>query len=309
MVSNIEYVVNNFIVYKNRFTLQQAVFTRIKHDDAMVAIVYKVTPSTGLPLILKIAERPQDYWRDIYFLKQFANSLPVPRIIQTISPETDIHGAILMEYLPGTLLKTTELTADLAYEIGSLLARIHLNRTEGYGDLTQPEALSPDSSVHFTHKFEEGFAECSNHLPRALLKQCNDYFTSHRTLFNTVDGPCIIHRDFRPGNMIVCEGKLQGIIDWASARASFAEDDFCPLEHGEWSIKSQLKQSILAGYASIRAVPDYQAIMPLLRMNRALATIGFLVKHKLWEGSQSRLYQANRRFLEAFLNDNPLEYK
>ncbi len=41
-----------------------------------------------------------------------------------------------------------------------------------------------------------------------------------------MDGTCVVHRDYRPGNLIVHDGKLQGIIDWTGARTSFAEEDF-----------------------------------------------------------------------------------
>jgi Ser/Thr protein kinase RdoA (MazF antagonist) len=115
-----------------------------------------------------------------------------------------------------------------------------------------------------------------------------------------VDGPCIIHRDFRPGNALVCDDKIQGIIDWSSARAGFAQEDFCPLELGEWSESPLLKKSFLAGYAFIRPVPDYSAMMPLLRLSRAFATIGFMVKNGTWDNKHARVYQINYRFLETF---------
>jgi hypothetical protein len=52
---------NLITLYKQRLNLHGATFIRIDHDDAMVAIVYKVTEPTGLPLILKISTRTQDY--------------------------------------------------------------------------------------------------------------------------------------------------------------------------------------------------------------------------------------------------------
>jgi Ser/Thr protein kinase RdoA (MazF antagonist) len=286
------------VLYQQRFNLQGAIFSRIDHEEAIVAIVYKVTQPSGLQLVLKICERPNDYFREIHFLKQFADTLPVPRIIQAVPPESGIPGAILMECLPGALPRTADFTDALVYEIGTLLARIHLNRTASYGDLIQPNALNPDPRLYFTQKFEEGFGECSQHLPKKLLEQCRRYYDTHVHLLTSTDGPCIVHRDFRPGNMIVNHGQLQGIIDWASARASFAEEDFCPLEHGEWPSH---KESFLAGYASIRPVPDYKAIMPLLRLSRAFATIGFTVKRGTWDNSSARLYQLNRQFLEMYL--------
>lgn len=209
-----------------------------------------------------------------------------------------------MEYLPGNLLRPADFNATLAYELGSILAQIHLNRADGYGDLTQPETLVADPRIYFSQKFDEGFAECSNHLPQILLDRCRHYYDSHVDLLLNVDGPCIIHRDFRPGNIIVREGRLQGIIDWASACAGFAEDDF-PSERGGWPDNPKSKESFLAGYASIRPVPDYERIMPLLCLHRAIAIIGFTVKANTWQGRDAKMYQRERHFLEKFFDAYP----
>ena len=237
----------------------------------------------------------------MYFLSHLAERLPVPHIVQIVEPTTSMDGAILMECLPGWPLKIADLTDALACEAGSLLARIHLNRTTGYGDLSDADHLSPDARVYFTLKFEEGFRECSHHLSAELMKQCRRYFDEHLHLLSSVDGPCMIHRDFRPGNLIVDHGKIQGIIDWASGRASFAQEDFCSMEHGEWTTNLTSRKSFLEGYARIRSIPDYSVMMPLLRLSRALNIIGFTVKTKTWETSNARMYQFNRRFLEELL--------
>lgn len=290
----------NLTVYQQRLNLQNCTFSRIVHNEAMVAVVYKITDQFGKQFILKICPRIGDYLRELYFLNYFAGLLPVPHIIKAVEPEKGLSGAILMEYLPGELLKITDFTETLAYEIGSLLAKIHLNRAIGYGDLTKPNSLSSDPRTYFSLKFEENFTECSNHLPKELLEECRRYYSIHLDLLTGVDGPCIIHRDFRPGNIIIHNGRVHGIIDWASGRASFADEDFCAMEHGEWSINSKSKDSLLAGYASIRPIPDYNKIMPLLRLNKALATIGFTVKNNSWQNVNARIYQFNRRFIETF---------
>lgn len=291
---------NSITLYQQRLNLQDATFSRIDHEDAMVALVYKMTLAPATELILKICTRTNDYFREVYFLNHFTGIVPVPRIIQVVQPEEGVKGAILMECLPGALLKIADFTGTLAYEMGACLARIHLNRQAGYGDLIQPQDLCPDPAFHFTLKFEEGFEECKNHLPKTLLDKCRQYYDSHLHLLASVDGPCIVHRDFRPGNVLVHDGKLQGIIDWASARSSFAEEDFCSMEHGEWSDHPTNKKSFLAGYASVRPVPEYGDIMPLLRLSKAFATIGYTVKIGTWDSTHSRVYQFNRRFLEAF---------
>lgn len=281
--------------YRQRLNLQTAVFSRIEHEDAMVAIVYKVITPQQEQFVLKISERKNDFFREIYFLKHLENKIPVPKIIQTVRPEEGIHGAILMEYFAGTHLKN--LTIDLAIELGRCLALIHQNRLSGYGDPIQ-EKLNDDPRQYFTYKFEEGLDECSPHLPSDLIKACKDYFESNLHLLSTVDGPCIVHRDFRPGNLLIHDGKLQAVIDWAGARASFAEEDFCSLEHRDWL--HEYKNHFLSGYNSIRPIPNFSCLMPLLRLNKAIATIGFTVKRGTWNTVDAKLYQFNHQFLDAF---------
>ncbi len=286
-------------LYQKRLNLEKASFSRIEHEDASVAVVYKIIQSDGKELILKICTRSNDYLREVYFLSRLAGQMPIPKIIRLVEPEKGIHGAILMECLPGGLLTPANLDHSLAYEIGAQLAWLHCNTANGYGDLIQSEGLNSDPRIPFTLKFEEGFSECNRHLPKTLLQQCHAYFEAHIKLLQSVDGPCLIHRDFRPGNLLVHKGKLQGIIDWASGRGGFAEEDFCPIEHGEWQLPTETKKSLLIGYTSIRPIPNYTAIMPLLRMNRAFATMGFMIKNHTWESTHARVYQFNLRFLET----------
>lgn len=286
-------------VYQQLLNLQRATFSLIKHEDAMVATVYKIIKPHGEQLILKISARPSDYFREVLFLKQFSETLPIPKIIQLINPADSICGAILMEYLPGRLLKAEDLTESLAHEIGRYLATIHFNRMSGYGDPIQ-NSLSTDPRTYFTLKFKEGLEECKSHLPIELIQKCLDYYKANLDLISVVDGPCVAHRDFRPGNIIIHDGKLQGIIDWAGARASFAEEDLCTLEHGEWTNSPHSTKTLLAGYESVRPIPNYRRLAPFLRINKAIATIGFTVKRGTWMNISSRLYQYNRQFLEKF---------
>ena len=284
-------------LYRRKLNLPNAVFTNIDHEDAMVAAVFKISQSEGPDLILKVCSRKGELLREAYFLRRFAGKIPVPKIIRLLEPEEGMDGAVLMEFVQGNLLKAEAVTSALAWEVGSLLARIHLEHAEGYGDLTDPNHLSADPRIPFRMKFEEGLEECSGHLPESLLDTCRRHFDKDISLLLSADGPCVIHRDFRPGNIIASDGKTRGIIDWSSGRGGFAEDDFCPLEFGEWP--EGCKDSFLQGYSSIRKVPDYKSMMPLLRLSRAIASVGFTVKSGTWELRNSKLYQFSRRYLES----------
>jgi len=288
-------------IYRDYFNLSDATFEHIVHDDTMIADVYRVTQSDGTQYILKICPKADHYKHELFFLTYFANTLPVPRILNVMEPTAEHHGALLMECLPGSPVTIYEVTNMLAYDMGSLLARIHSNRTSGYGDLIYPETLQSDPRDAFAIKFEKHFAECRQYLPHQLLDQYWSYYKEHLDLLSGVDGPCITHRDFRPGNIIVHNRQLQGIIDWSGGRAGFAQEDFSSMEHGEWSKDAVTKEAFLSGYASIRPVPDYAKIMPLLRIGRALAVVGYFLKNKQQgDYENNQWYIFNLRFLETY---------
>ena len=286
--------------YKSQLALHSATFTRINHPDTIIAEVYKVVTPDKKPFILKICPRIDDYFREAFFLRQLKGCMPVPQIIATVEPTNSHFGSILMEYMKGELLKDEDWSNDLAFEIGIALAHLHNNRTDGYGDLTKPKTLFREASLYFNEKFQEELDECKGHLPKNLIEKCNTYLDSCQILLANVDGPCIVHRDFRPGNMIVSQGRLQAIIDWASARSGFAEQDFCSIEHFKWAPHSKYKKILLDGYSCIRPIPNYQPIMPLLQLGRSLAVIGYTFKSKTWNNRNSGLYTFNRQFLDSF---------
>jgi hypothetical protein len=138
--------------YLERLNLHHATFSLIEHEDALVAVVYKIRlPATAY--ILKICARPEEHQREVYFLNYFAGKLPVSRIIGLVPPDGEIKRAVLMECLPGSILKMADLTKSLAHEMGTSLAHIHTHGVAGYGDVTRPDTLSTDPRISFTTKF------------------------------------------------------------------------------------------------------------------------------------------------------------
>ena len=234
------------------------------------------------------------------FLKYFEEKLPVPRIIDSVEPTSDIPGAILMEYLQGNLINKLDLTETVIYKIGLLLAKIHTNRVAGYGDLTKPSQLSADPTSYFTFKFEEGIAECSNHIPKKMLSQCRDRFNTYINLLVSVDGPCITHRDFRPGNILIGGEKIQEILIGLLHEAALLKK-ICSLELGDWFNDTSKEKVFLEGYASIRSIPNYSDVTPLLILSKAIATIGFTVKTNSWDNKNKNLYKQHLLLLKRVI--------
>lgn len=286
--------------YRARFNLNRARFLRIDHGDTMIAVVYKVERPSSTPLILKICPREQDYHHEIHALNLLSGQMLLPAVIDTHAPTIDIPGAILMECQEGHPLASEDWNDRLAYSLGTYLAQLHQHRTEAYGKLAPLDTPFESARTYFETKFTEELEECTGHLPDTLIKRCERYLSLCGHKLDAVDGPCIIHRDFRPANIMVHNGALTGVIDWASSRSGFAEQDFCPMEHGQWIANTEHRTAFLNGYASIRPVPNFPPLTPLLRLGRSLAIIGFCVKSDTWKSRNRDIYSMNRRFLEEF---------
>lgn len=278
-------------------------FSKIVHDHTMVADVYRAVDSNNEGFILKICSRARDYDNENIFLTHFKKQLQVPTIIKKLPPNEVNYGAILMKQCPGHILKPSLITRIIAFDLGQSIALIHNNKADGFGYLNQEHPLDLDPKKHFQEKFIEHIHECKNNLPTILIDQLYDYFDQTHHLIAKTDGPCLVHRDLRPGNIIADNHKLSGIIDWSSAKASFAEEDFFTIEHGGWGNFNRHKKSLLEGYSSIRKIPEYHHLMPLLQLNRALGIIGFLVKRQTWQTSDSSIYLTNRQFIDHFFKN------
>lgn len=286
--------------YRNYFNLTHATFERINHDKTMMSVVYKVTAHQygDDPLIVKIVPREKNYIREVYFLNYFATKLPVPRLIDTVSPSDQKHGALLMQYIPGNLLSEVQLSPTLALQAGTFLAKIHNNQTNGYGEATGGTRVT-DPHAYLLQTFEADLIRCSQKMTSQLLKRCRAYVKeTHELLKVYADGPCVVHRDFKPGNIIINNNSIAGIIDWGSARLSCTQEDFV---FYEWPDDPTIKAAFYDGYKTIRPLPELENTLPLLRIIRAINVISFLIRENQWDAKSQKLYEENSNYLALFL--------
>ena len=292
-------------LYRSKLALSQdAIFVPIVHDDAIVAEVYKVVLPSGIEYILKISEQSSHFFKEKYCLELLAGNPLVPKIIKVVEPQDGVRGGILMSCLPGHTIVLEEFTPSLAYESGRFLAKVHQHKMPGFGDFSCPQTLQPSARLHFVRKYEKYFDACAALFDADFIQRCKAYFYEHLYLLDLVEGPVLVHRDFRPGNMLVQDGKLSGIIDFASSAASFVEEDFIALELLYWSEDASSRESFFAGYTSVRELPDYTKIMPLLSLARAFNGLEFVVRKNLHETRANKLYQSHKKYIEQFFEKN-----
>jgi Ser/Thr protein kinase RdoA (MazF antagonist) len=103
------------------------------------------------------------------------------------------------------------------------------------------------------------------------------YVQLHRSLPDP-DGPCYVHYDFRPGNVLIQRGRISGLIDFESTRGGSADYDFIKIKNEVWDASPETRVPFLAGYQSIRDLPDIEHTLPLYALHNAYGGIAWCVK-------------------------------
>jgi Ser/Thr protein kinase RdoA (MazF antagonist) len=269
----------------------------ILHDEGLVASSYRIDRRGHPVAICKIHHQPAAYAREIFFLSRLEGTVAVPTVLAAI----DSDLALVLQYCSGHLLNPLQVSDAIAYQIGQALAQVHQQRVDLFGDPIDPPSLQRSVIPSIQHKFEEELAECYTVLTPDQLVACRELFAQQKARLSHVDGPCIVHRDFRPGNVLALDGSLSAIIDWASARFGFAEQDLATWESGEWPVSREAKNTFYQGYASIRPIPDLGNVLRLLQLVRAVGVCGFMAKRGIADSRGREPFQRNLQTLKAVL--------
>jgi len=285
--------------YIKNLNLDIKSITKIEHEDTRSSDVYQILLKNNVQLILKVCFDALRYKRELYFLNRLKDIIPVPKVIDKIEPREEQQGVILMECLPGEVLNFFTFTNEMSFKMGELLAQLHEIRTNNYGDLTIPDQKS-DPIKEIWNYINESVDECKDVVVPSLLNICLKYLEQNMVKTEYLDGPCIVHRDYKPGNVLTYNNKITGIIDWEGAKSSFAQEDFARMDHIIWDRNLSSKKPFLDGYASVRKLPNIEEVMPLLRVSKCLGAIGFTIARKTWQTRDKEIYKRNILFLQNF---------
>lgn len=277
---------------------------RFVHKDSLSSHVYRVQPAKGTSCILKLSYNTTRYRKEKYYLGLLQGIIPIPQVLHTIDPEEGFHGALVLEEIPGALLKAETLTDEAAFQLGEIMARLHLVPVESYGDLSLPKIKRKGNSPLelMQNYFAGSLAECKHIVKPELLNKCTVFVEKNLSILLEAQGPCIVHRDYRPGNALALNGKVQAIIDFEIATGSFPEEDFAMMEKLAWHQHPRSRTAFLKGYASVRPLPEaLEEILPLLKLLKALGAIGFTFERDTWKTIHSHVYKSNLIFIEKFV--------
>ncbi|MEW4305558.1 phosphotransferase family protein [Rossellomorea marisflavi] len=245
--------------------------------------VYNVKLETGEKVYLKIPRSIQKFRLEKEILERFKGHLPVPEIVASHE-----DGFLVLESLDG-VPATGVVSEKLAWEIGELLARLHAIPVdpEDYGGAVRDEFSR--WSEFLPAQFYSFAEDAKKVLEPELFDQALVRFEEMRKELPPPDGPSFIHMDFRPGNILVRDDHVAGLIDFESVRIGSTELDFTKIERDVCQRFPGTRQAFEDGYRSVRPLIDLDRVLPFYRMTDAFNSTGW---------SQRMGLEKNRGFFE-----------
>ncbi|RAV08181.1 phosphotransferase family protein [Paenibacillus contaminans] len=237
--------------------------------------VYKLELADGEIVYAKIPYNRDKLYREYRILEKLQQVLPVPKVLELWPGDESISGALLLSAIQGEPC-SGEMDEKLAYEIGVCHAKLHEVTMPGYGYEVQDGFRfleRNDWRLHIRNNFEKWKKPCQEILEAGLFTRCVDYFDEAFHALPQQDGPCIVHMDFRPGNILLHDGKVAGIIDFESARGGSSEIDFTKVNHYIWEVYPHTRKPYIQGYESVRPIIDLDKVLPFYSFYDAFGAV------------------------------------
>lgn len=208
-------------------------------------------------------------------LEKLNEVLPVPRVLDFWSGDDAISGALLLSEIQG-IPCTGVINEKLAFEIGVHHAKLHEVKMPEYGVEVKDGFQSLDQNnwrLYIKNNFEKLKEPCKEILDKELFEKCINHFERAFSVLPQPDGPCILHMDFRPGNILINENKVVGVIDFESARGGSSEIDFTKINRYVWEVNPRSRVRYTEGYSTIRPLIDLDTILPFYDFYDAFSTV------------------------------------
>ncbi|MCM2998556.1 aminoglycoside phosphotransferase family protein [Paenibacillus cellulositrophicus] len=257
--------------------------------------VYKLTLASGENVYVKIPFNKDKLFREFQILETLKGVIPVPKVLDIWYGDESNTGALLLSAIQG-MPCTEDIDEGLSFQIGVYHAMLHEVKTPGFGYHTTNgfKFLDPNSwRLHIKSNFEKWREPCKEILDPELYERCIHHFDGVFFALPNPDGPCIVHMDFRPGNILVNGNKVTGIIDFESARGGSSEIDFTKVNRYIWEVNPRTKLPYIEGYQTIRPMLALEKVLPFYDFYDAFSAV-------VW--CKNRGIEKNERFLQESIH-------
>ncbi|MFJ2043699.1 phosphotransferase family protein [Paenibacillus taichungensis] len=255
--------------------------------------VYKLTLRSGEDVYVKIPYNKDKLFREFQMLEILKDVIPVPKVLDIWYGDESNTGALLLSAIQGVPC-SENMDEKLSFQMGVYHAMLHEVKTPGYGYHSTDGFNILDQNnwrLHIKNNFEKWKEPCKELLEPALYERCILHFDGVFSALPDPDGPCLVHMDFRPGNILVNGNKVTGIIDFESARGGSSEIDFTKINRYIWEVNPRTKSPYFEGYQTIRNMLNLEIVLPFYNFYDAFSAVVWC-KNRGVERNQSFLQES-----------------
>lgn len=279
-----------------RMDLLNGVLNKFKLDVSEVenvpqsfsSTVYKIKLVDQREAYIKIPFNKIKFERELTVLNRLQKHLPVPELMDYWEGNEEVTGAFLLSAINGAPI-SEKVDSDLAFDIGVHHAKLHsVVLTEG--DFDTPVSNEYDQWTAFIKKQFYSFAEdVKEVIDHSLYEKSLEHFNRQQELLPPPEGPSFVHMDFRPGNILVENNQVTGIIDFESVRIGATEIDFTKINRDIFVKNPGTREAFVEGYETVRPIIDLQEVLPFYTFIDAFNSVGWCKRRGI---------EKNRRFFE-----------
>jgi len=262
--------------------------------ESYSSIVRILELEDGKRVVLKIPFTREKLLREEKVLNLLKLNPLVPELLDIWGGDESSVGALLLSYIDGEPMSLPA-SENVIYEMGKALAMIHSVKINQF----ELDDVEEDWCRSVRCKVEGWVSEIRNSISQSMLLKIDKFLNEYVMTLNQVDGPCLVHFDYRPGNILVRNGKVVGVIDFESSRGGSAEIDFTKVSNQIWSEYPASKKIFLDGYQSTRELPKLDEVLPIYSFYHAVGGITWCVRR---EKLDDPFFQENLSALESILS-------
>ncbi|WP_432406155.1 phosphotransferase family protein [Wukongibacter sp. M2B1] len=233
-------------------------------------------------VILKIPYNKDKLIKEYKMLQLLRGKLPTPQILDFWEGNDEISGALLLSYIDGKPV-IDNINDKLAFQMGELLAKLHSAQIEREKLGKAYRLIHTDENEWWSiikTWFENCAEECKDILDNELLNKSIKLFNLYYENLPRPDYPSVVHMDYRPGNILVKDSKIVGLVDFENVRIGSADVDFSKMKIYVWDQFTKTKKEFLNGYRKIRPLPDIERTLPFYVLFNTFTGVGWCVKRE-----------------------------